>query len=166
MCRCVKCIKEINQMIKMSLLSCVAIVLLTVSCVRSIDHSESPTIRIQEANNYTVTIHNSVNFVENYEYQVCALIGACFEAGFESDQYVHESINPDVYVISIYADHGYASLWVDTKKGSCVLEYFCSDEHYNYEHFLERFIQEFQESLPKREWFEEIYDSLEEEWNQ
>lgn len=161
MCRCIECIKERNVMIKMSLLGCVAIIMLTVSCVRSIEHSDMPEFRIRSVNNSLITIDKCPTFVENSEYTVQSLVTACNAAGFEKSEFVHESISDDIYVIYVYAQHGYAALWVNHKEGSCVIEFFCAEERYSYVDFISGFMREFDMVEKRKEWYQTFTDLLE-----
>jgi kynureninase len=150
---------------KTTLVLCFATLISTVGCVRTIDLPvEEPNFTIKEFRNCILNIDHCSRFIEDNPGMYMALTNACDAAGFVNYRLHTESIDQDVWVMYIYAESGYAALWVHQKDQSCVLEFCSTNTEYSYNEFLDMFMTEFYSIEHTKEWETTFTELL--EWDE
>jgi len=152
-----------------SLVGCFVLLFIFTGCTKS--HEVAITHPYQERSSYgpaitmpfttMLGIHDCPIFASDSTNTLQAMIIACNASNFEYLNINIETINPNVYCINITGNHGFATLWVDKGIDSCVLEFFCVDDTYNLQDFIDAFMTEFNSIEHKDDWFEELIEAWE-----
>ena len=140
------------------LVGCFLMLMCTIGCTKTI---EQPVVTLKEMRNCIVDIQNCPSFIKDSPGIYMALTAACVASGFKNYTARTESIEKDVWVLYVYAEHGYAALWVHKKDTACTLEFCCRGNEYCYADFLDTFMNEFYSIERGDEWYQTFTELLE-----
>jgi hypothetical protein len=133
-------------MIKLGLVGlsgCFITILMTVACVKTVEQTGIKKMTIYDTRHTILSIQDCSLFLDDEDSVMGSLDAACRASGFELIDVSREILSEHVYVLHVYGTQGYASLWVNDEEKSCVLEYFSSNERYDYVSFINAFMREF-----------------------
>jgi len=146
------------------LLACFAVLMSFTGCVKSDIKRD---FYVTTPQSHMMSFHECPDFISNPDAPLQSLIIACNAGKFEHYMIYFEDVNDTLHAIRVSSKHGFATLWLDSDKNICLLDFFCVDDRYVYSDFLESFMSEFVAIENKDEYSfgQCVFDDLLESWD-
>lgn len=108
------------------------------ACARN-NIKDIPQVYVKEACSYSVTISNVGRFFKDPFVTKRIFFDACISANFSHKSIFLDDYNENVTTMQLHTYNGYAKFYMNDITQTVILEFYCADDSYDYDHFLSSF---------------------------